>query len=159
MTIKFTKVCPTCCIQILVQMTNSALSQVFIVSEPTLYSHQVVKSLQLRFAAEIYSDTPAGDWSLAVLAPVFIGSFGTFTWMAAFLSEGRLIHLPYVSDLSSGASWLPWHDLFIHDDPRIVYHDLGNPQAPTHEIASAVMSRNTKFAHAVRERKDPCART
>ena len=90
------------------------------------------------------------------MAPVFIGSFGTFTWMAAFLSEARSIHLPYVSDLEWGASWLPWHDLFIHDDPRIVYHDIVNPKTHTHESATAVMSRNTTFAQAVRDRKNPC---
>jgi len=131
-------------------------NKVFIITVPKLRSHPVVKSLIHRFSAEIYSDSPAGDWSLAVMAPIFIGSFGTFSWMAAFLSEGQSIHLPYVSGLKSGASWVPWSDLFIDDDARIVYHDLVNPNVPTHETASSVISRNTVFARSLRERRDPC---
>jgi hypothetical protein len=101
-------------------------------------------------------DTPAGDFSFAVVAPTFIGSFGTFSWMAAFLSEGHSIHLPYYSNLTEGAYWLPWHDLFIHDDIRISYHDLGNLQKNSHESASAVISGHSVFAASVRERRNPC---
>ena len=44
--------------------------------------------------------------------------------MAAYLSRGRRIHLPCVGSLEQGSIWTPHCDLFIHDDPRVVYHDL-----------------------------------
>jgi hypothetical protein len=113
-----------------------------------------VQAIIAKFGAEIYSDSAPGDWSFAIMAPTFIGSFGTYSWLLALLSEGTSIHLPYVSTLPGGTDWLPWSSLFIHDDRRIVYHDIAN--LTTFETADVVVSRNTPFAHAVRGRTNPC---
>lgn len=138
-------------------LTILKCSQVFIITVPQLYSSHVVKSLIRRFSARIYAGTPSDDWSLAVNARTFIGSFGTFSWMVAFLSEGDTIHLPYISELQYGAWWVPWHDLFIHDDPRIIYHDVSNLHKPTHEMSSSVIRKNSTFAKSLKSRKNPCA--
>jgi hypothetical protein len=90
------------------------------------------------------------------MAPILIGSFGTFTWTAAYLSEGHSIHLPYISSHEEGSLWHPGNELFIHDDPRIVYHDVADLHKLTHENASQVLKRDTLFAKSVLRRKDPC---
>ena len=131
-------------------------AQVYIVAAPSLYQNQVVQSIIRQFSAEVYEDSIRGDFLFAVMAPTLIGSFGTYTWMAAFLSAGHSIHLPYSSNLEHGSDWCPWKDLFIHDDPRIIYHDVANPSVYTSETAETVLSRNTVFAHALKKRKDPC---
>ena len=128
----------------------------YIIAAPALHQHHVVKNLIQNFSAQIYQDTPQGDFFLAVMAPTFIGSFGTYTWMAAFLSEGHSIHLPYISNLEHGSVWCPWKDLFIHDDPRVTYHDILYANSPTTESSRAVLARRTNFAQAVSKRKDPC---
>lgn len=132
-------------------------SRVFIVAQSNLYTHQTLLRLKSIYDAVIYQDDPVGDWSLMVMAPTLIGSFGTFTWMAAYLSEGHFIHLPYLSNHERGSLWHPGHSLFIHDDPRIVYHDVLVPHQPTFETASQVLARNTTFAKSVRARPNTCA--
>lgn len=131
-------------------------SRVFIVAQSNLYTHPTLLRLKSIYDAVIYQDDPVGDWSLLVMAPTLIGSFGTFTWMAAYLSEGHSIHLPYLSNHERGSLWHPGHSLFIHDDPRIVYHDVLVPHQPTFETASQVLARNTTFAKSVRARPNTC---
>jgi hypothetical protein len=121
-----------------------------------MYSHPTVTSLVSKVSAKLYKDSAHGDWSFATVAPTLIGSFGTFSWMAAFLSEGKAIHLPYISGIENGAHWLPFQHLFIHDDPRIIYHDIQNPGNITFENASEVLARDTIFSRAVKNRIDPC---
>ena len=130
--------------------------QVYIITAPDMQGHETVLALKDKFSARTYQDSSYGEWLFAVMAPTLIGSFGTYTWMAAFLSKGHSIHLPYISMLHDGADWCPWHDLFIQDDPRIIYHDVSTASSPTDEAAEAVMLRPTIFASAIRQRKDPC---
>jgi hypothetical protein len=132
-------------------------SKVYIVAQTNMYQHQTVRELQNQVKAQLYNGgSPMDDWSLATMAPILIGSFGTFTWMAAYLSEGDKIHLPYLSNHESGSHWHPAHNLFIEDDPRIVYHDVSSPQKITHETAREVLARDTIFARAVKSRKNTC---
>ena len=138
------------------QAHDARCCQVYIIAAPALHQGELVQSLCKLFSAEIYEDIPSGDFSLAVMAPTFIGSFGTFTWMAAYLNEGQAVHLPYISNLEQGARWAPWQHLFIHDDARMTYHDIADPYHITRETAKDVVSRKTEFARAVRERKNPC---
>lgn len=77
--------------------------------------------------ARVHGGTPAEDMALAYRAPHFIGSQGTFSWMVAYLSQGTSVHLPFLSSTCDGAVWLPWSNLFIHDDPRIRYYALEGP--------------------------------
>jgi hypothetical protein len=126
------------------------------VTQPAMYSHHTVTTLMSKVSAKLYKDSAYGDWSFATVAPTLIGSFGTFTWMAAFLSEGKSIHLPYISSLEHGAYWFPLQHLFIHDDPRITYHDVQNHGNITFEKASEVLARDTVFSRAVKNRIDPC---
>ena len=137
-------------------LSRLSFTKVYIIAKPSLYVHETVVQLQQKFSAEIYKDSPEGDWFFAVMAPTLIGSFGSYSWMAAYLSEGHSVHLPYISNLRDGSDWSPLHNLFIHDDPRLVYHDVLDPSNPTDEAAATVMSRDTVFARAVRERQDPC---
>jgi len=131
-------------------------SQVYIVAQANMHNHETILSLQSSVNAQLYQDATIGDWSFLAMAPILIGSFGTFSWMAAFLSEGHSIHLPYLSNLKKGSFWHPAEMLFIHDDPRIVYHDVIIPRMFTHESAIQVLERDTIFAKAVRDRVDQC---
>jgi len=137
-------------------LSRLKFNKVYIIAKPDLHRHGTIVALRREFAADMYDDSPAGDWSFAVMAPTLVASFGSYSWMAAYLSEGHTIHMPYISSLKDGADWFPGHDLFIHDDPRIVYHDVLDPGNPTDETAAAVMSRDTVFARAIRARRDPC---
>jgi len=130
-------------------------SEIYIIAQPNMYQHKTIRELQSKVGAHLYQDNAIGDWSFLVMAPILIGSFGTFSWMAAFLSEGNSIHLPYISSHERGSLWHPAEHLFIHNDPRIIYHDIV-PNEPTHESASQVLERDTVFARAVRARVNPC---
>jgi len=131
------------------------LSKIYIVTDPKLYTHPAIRKLQSTFGAILHKGSPSEDMALMARAGIFVGSFGTFSWMAAFLSEGREIHLPYLSSMPKGVhgAWLPFHALFIHDDPRIMYHDILGSHW---ESGQRVQDRNTSFARAVRFRKIPC---
>ncbi len=99
------------------------------------------------------SRTCPQDHFLGRVAPTFIGSFGTYSWTIAYLSEGSRIHLPYYSSEAHGTDWLPWHALFIHDDERIMYSDCGGDGGePVH--ARQVLAGNHAFARAVAKRPD-----
>jgi hypothetical protein len=129
---------------------------VYIIAAPGLHKHPTVQRVKRRFNAEIYRGSADDELALAILAPTFIGSFGTYSWMAAFLSEGNKIHLPYISHLEKGSAWCPWHELFIHDDARITYHDTSVIEHPTSETAAEVLARPTAFARGVKNRVNPC---
>ncbi len=132
-------------------------NKIYIIAASALHQSDTIETLKNRFSAEIYHVTPSEDLSLAIMAPTLIGSFGTFSWVAAYLSEGSSIHLPFYSNLESGTDWLPWNHLFMHDDARITYHDVAAAESITHETAAQVLAGETSFGKSVRARKDPCA--
>ena len=138
------------------------MGQVYIVAEPAQREDEIVAQIIGDFDATWVASKPAQDHYLCRIAPVFIGSFGTFSvqhpskvytvayfdcsldlcicsspllkanfhktwslaqWTIAYLSQGREIHLPIVSNMSFGSTWNWWDALFIEDDPRITYHD------------------------------------
>jgi hypothetical protein len=138
-------------------LTRINYNKIYIIAASSLHQSDTIQTLKNRFSAEIYHDTPSEDLSLAIMAPTLIGSFGTFSWMAAFLSEGYSIHLPFYSNLESGTDWVPWNHLFMHDDARITYHDVAAADSITHETAAQVLAAETSFGKSVRARKDPCA--
>jgi len=125
---------------------------VWIVTEPALHSHEVVKHLIANYSSRIYGGTPEQDSEFAKRASTFVGSQGTFSWMIAFLSQGQRIHLPYLRDKCQGAIWLPWHELFIHDDDRIRYHALESPSLS--QSAAEVLQGGSEFARCVLGRTD-----
>lgn len=102
------------------------------------------------FGARVAVGESEQDHFLARNAPVFIGSFGTYTWTIAYLAGGREIHLPYDSRIAAGSTWNRWSDLFVDDDPRYVYHDcfVSNKS----QTAQEVLAADTPFARAVRSK-------
>jgi len=137
-------------------LSNMNADNVYIIAQPNMRRSRIVLDLITKRKAQLYQDDPLGDWSLAVMAPIFIGSFGSFSWSVAYLSEGAEIHLPYISNVEQGSYWHPAHHLFIDDDARVVYHDVADEKKVTSESAADVLSRKTVFARAVLNRTDPC---
>jgi hypothetical protein len=83
--------------------------KVWILVEPAQREHATVQRLQRAFGAQVHGGTAREDWVAGTRARVFIGSQGTFSWTIAYASErASLIHLPFVSYLAQGATWLPW---------------------------------------------------
>ena len=97
---------------------------VWIVTEPAQRAHVVVRQLVEARGARVVGASAEAELWLASRAPVLVGSQGTFSWMAAYLFQGRSAHLPVVGPEPSGSIWAPHCALFIHDDPRLRYHDL-----------------------------------
>ena len=111
---------------ILDQEQTAAKRNVWIAVEPAQRAHVVVQQLIRAHGARLLGASAEEELHLAAAAPVFVGSQGTFSWIAAYLFRGRRAHLPYVGNLNQGSIWTPQCDLFIHDDTRLRYHDLLN---------------------------------
>lgn len=82
---------------------------------------------------------------------MLIGSFGTFTWTAVYLSSAREIHLPFDSSLAAGSSWAHWDGLFIDDDERVAYHDMHGEGRPgtTYLSGKDVLKASSPFAKGI----------
>ncbi len=92
------------------------------------------------------------DMIFATRAGTIVLTQGTFSWMIGFLSNltYQKIHVPFRSSRQS-TEWYPSARLFVHDDPRYVYHDLDNPEYNI-QTASEVLKTNSYFSRAVRRR-------
>ena len=126
------------------------LGTVWILCDMGLHGDNVVDSLKRDYDAKIHGGSHHQDHYLGRVAPIFIGSFGTFTWTQAYLSGAREIHLPYVGIMKLGSSWNWWDALFIDDDPRIFYHDISGDA--TFQSTQEVKEGGTKFAEGIKER-------
>jgi hypothetical protein len=65
--------------------------------------------------------TAAEDMSLLIKAKYLAISFGTFSWVGAFLSNAKEVHFPYFGTELERSFWLPWPALFVHDDVSMCY--------------------------------------
>ena len=131
------------------------LGQVWLLSDPRLCKAETAKHLRETWGAKCHMGTVAQDHFLARSAPVFIGSFGTFTWTAAYLSSAREIHLPIDTSLPSGSSWAHWDGLFIDDDERIYYHDMHGEGRPgtTFLKGIEVLGGTSRFAKGIKVKR------
>ena len=137
---------------------------VYFITEPKIRGDPTLKRLMDEYGAtcEIGNDelddmrfAASGEGSTLVL------TYGTFSWMTAYLSFAGEIHVPYLSN--NAHYWFPAAALFVHDDPRYVYHDVApiatstkkssRRQRRTWLSALEVLDRDeTEFSKAVRER-------
>jgi hypothetical protein len=111
---------------------------IWIVTEPAQRAHVVVRQLVKARGARVVGASAEAELWLAARAPVLVGSQGTFSWIAAYLFQGRRAHLPFVGSEPSGSIWTPQCALFIHDDPRLRYHDIRAPAAGGRTAAQLV---------------------
>jgi hypothetical protein len=134
---------------------------IWIILEPESVNAATPRRLVSEFGAMIDVGDASRAHAFARTADVFIGSFGSFSWIIAYLTCAPRIVLPYFSDDPGGASWVPWSSLFIDDDERVLYADVSQPQM-VFEAADAVWkNRSTPFAlflkgRAEQERLEPC---
>jgi len=129
--------------------------RILIIGESHLHDNADVRILEQEFNATFLSGSLAFHFNLARNASTFIGTFGTFSWNVAYLSQGnKTIHLPYHADHVEGSSWTPHASLFIHDDHRIRYHNLAGPES--FQTAEEVMATDSAFANGIRNRDGHC---
>jgi len=133
---------------------TGSLGTVWIVTSLDLRKHEIVAKLQSEYGAKLHSGTVDQDHLFGRVAPNLIGGFGTYSWTMAYLSQGRRMFLPFWGSQESGANWLPWSALFIHDDPRVLYincEDTGGKPLTAEEV----MGGSTRFAKGVKSRGLP----
>ncbi|EKX40205.1 hypothetical protein GUITHDRAFT_113686 [Guillardia theta CCMP2712] len=143
-----------------VMRTLNTGAMISIVCEPKFLMHPTVLQLKQLYNSRVVHVNPLNDMNRAVHAAAFIGSFGDLSWMSAFLTGAKQIHLPYWSDLDENAGGKisetlgTWPKLFIHDDERLCYWDLNQPTSCS--PARQVLAARTPFATAVLNRSDDC---
>jgi hypothetical protein len=96
------------------------------------------------------------DMAIGLRAPILIVSALTFSWNMAFMTSARKIFMIYRSDIAQGSVYYPGADMFIHDDPRIMYHDVSVYPVQL-ETAQQLISRNSQFASTVKGRQNLCS--
>lgn len=130
--------------------------RIWIMTEPDSEFAPIPQRLANDFGAQFYRGDDISSHAMGRAADIFIGSFGTFSWIIAYLTCATRIVLPYFSDIYVGASWLPWHMLFIDDDERLRYIDCKDQQNPASlrfETPREVVTRNdSAFARAILDR-------
>lgn len=124
----------------------------WIVLEPGLDNNPMAKEIfsgmeAAGFKLRVHGGSAVQDHYLARKAANLVTSIGTYSWTAAYLSEAESIHMPYCSYQEPG--WLPWANLFIDDDPRIVWHDYCGPHSGN---ADLVLDSDSLFAGLVKKR-------
>ena len=102
---------------------------VWIITEPGAETAVTVQRIVKEFGAIVFSSDSTRAHAFGRVADVFIGSFGTFSWLIAYLTCAHRVILPYYSGLAEGTTWLPWDALFIDDDDRLRYFDCSEAGA------------------------------
>jgi hypothetical protein len=125
---------------------------VWIVANPTVHKHPVVRHLQARYGAQIFHGGSArADFQFLSAASTLILSPSTFAWWAAFLSEAATVHYPLMP-MAVGMPWcglLAWfdnddkHDNADNDDHNDDDDDddHDNPRRIAHSTRGCWMSR------------------
>jgi len=134
-------------------------STIHFLSEPRYRNnHHIVDGLKKWYPTrlKVSGGTPETDMAIGLRAPILIVSALTFSWNMAFMTLARRIFMIYRSDIAQGSAYYPGADMFIHDDPRIMYHDVSVYPVKL-ETAQQVMTRNSPFASTVKGRLNPCS--
>ena len=128
------------------ELASKRVGRVFLLTEPKFQQSAAVKTLMAHTGPYAYTQDKftlvtgqiaEADIQLIAAAEsfAFIGSFGTFSWIGAYLNaNAKLIILPVFSDKPS-PGWVHWCDLMIDDDERVKVLDLNAlpPPATTGE--------------------------
>ena len=133
-------------------------STIHFLSEPRLrQNHKIIDGLSKIYPkrVRVSHGSPEEDMSIGYRAPILITSSQTFSWWMAYTSSARRIFMVYRSDLPQGSNAFPGADMFIHDDPRILFHDVSVYPVQL-ETARQVLSKNTPFADTVLNRRKNC---
>eukprot|EP00960_Hanusia_phi_P068161 766773-Hanusia_phi.AAC.3 len=143
-----------------VMRTLGGQAMISIVCEPKFFLHPTVLQLKQLWNTRMVHVNTFSDLNRAMHAVAFIGSFGELSWMSAFLTEAKQIHLPYWSDLDEQTGGKisdtlgTWPKLFIHDDERLCYWDLNQPTSCSK--ARHVLAAHHPFSVSVHNRSDEC---
>jgi hypothetical protein len=119
---------------------------IYVVSRQSETTHSTIKSMKAHLGSKlvVLSRSPAEDAALIFSATYLALSYGTFSWMAGFLGNAKQVHCPYPGYSMDTIEWVPWARLFVHDDPRYVYHEVDSEVDPL--SACEVLQRNTSFS-------------
>jgi len=134
-------------------------STIYFVTDPRFrQNHHVVDGLKAKYPQRllISRGNPEEDLLLGHHAPILIACTETFSWMMAYITSARKIYLVYESGLARGARGMPLHNMFIHDDPRVLYYDVLNTEIIL-QTADQVLDGNTTFAKSLQRRVNPCS--
>jgi len=104
---------------------------VWIVGEPKVVASNLVRrltsELHMKKAPGMsanHKDTgPLMDIWLVKTAKYIIQTYGTFSWISAFLSHAKEIHKPYTTH-NWANMWAEEGALFVDDEPEYVYHNV-----------------------------------
>jgi hypothetical protein len=129
---------------------RSGFRNVWLMLEPGSEELDIVQGLRAfvpkgRF--KVNRGSAVVDHSFGRIAKNLVCSTGTFSWTMAYLSEAKLIHMPFCSAVDENGFY-PVHHLFIDDDARITYHDycgtglIGN--------STSVLLQNSVYSSAVK---------
>jgi len=134
---------------------------VWLLSDPKGHNSAVAKQLVGRLGVKVpfeHSDRgyagPLGDiWSIKS-ANYVIQSYGTFSWVGAFLGNAKEVHKPYTSN-NWANHWAEESSLFVDDQPEWVYHNTET--AEYFQSAQDVLAAypNSAFAAGVKARPKP----
>jgi hypothetical protein len=130
---------------------------VWLLSDPTGHNSDLAKRLVSELGVKVpfrHSDRgftgPLEDiWNIKS-ASYIIQSYGTFSWVGAFLSRAKEIHKPYTSN-NWGNHWAEEAQLFVDDQEEYIYHNTeeGTYFMTAQEVMKAT---NTAFVKGVLNR-------
>jgi len=129
---------------------------VYYITEPEVHASSndaLLLFLRTRFGAMPFQgQSEIEDMLFAIQAGTIILTEGTFSWMIGFLSEFtyQRIHVPFRST-KQRSKWYPDARLFVHDDPRYVYHDL-DAEILSFQTPSHVLNSNSYFTRVIKRR-------
>lgn len=126
---------------------SGGIGTTWVIVDPGMERHDEFRVWIKEVGGKIHGGSAVEDHSVARKAANLVTSMGTYSWTASFLSEAQSIHMPYCSERPS--KWVPWHSLFIEDDPRIFWHDFCGSISGS---GKTVLKGNTWFAGVVHQR-------
>lgn len=135
-------------------------ANIYLATEPFYrQNHHIIDNLRKKYGKRVIVSrgSPAQDMVLGMRASIMIGTFGTFSWMMAYLSKASRIYLVYNSARPRGSYTCPFHRLFIHNDPRIRYYDTERGANVHLETSNDILSRRgSTFFDNIRNRTNEC---
>ena len=102
-------------------LDNEIYNKVWIITESP--NDKLVSILKNKYNAKIISDSPIEDWVLLKSANKIIMSWGTFSWLAAWLSESEKIYFPLIGDWHPNSPRSKEINLWT-DEERYIYYDM-----------------------------------
>jgi hypothetical protein len=126
--------------------------RVHLVTEPRLRSTELAQQIVKRLNATIRTEgKDAYDdlWFVKSTRGPLVLTYGTYSWIAGFLSHASAVHTPITARDWSG-TWSASTHLFVDDLPDYVYHDV--ERGRYFLTAEQVLADNTSFSRSVKAR-------